>query len=266
MRLKLPFFLLILFVGLQSCISRKQITYLQESDTMQDSINYVTPVMNRPYKVQVNDVLSVNMKSDIPELVEVFQLSEQKSSTNNVGEANFYLQGYVVDVHGNIRMPEIGEVNVLGFTLEEIRVRLEEIILDKYLTDKANLFVTVKMAGVNFTVAGEVGAPGRKVIYKDQVNIIEALANSGDVAITGNKKDVVIVRQYPGGKRIHHIDVTDANCMNSPYFYVMPNDMIIVNPLPQKSIGTGTNGLQTFTTIFSIFSVVTSTILIIRTL
>lgn len=266
MRLTFPVLLLILFLALQSCISRKQMTYLQETENGKDSLNYVTPVMNRPYKVQVNDILSITMKSDLPELVAIFEKNIQQTQGNNISDATFYLNGYTVDVHGNILIPRIGEVNVLGYTLEQIKEQLKTIILDRFLTEDANLFISVKMAGISYTVSGEVGSPGRNTMYVEKLNIIEALANSGEVNITGDKKDIVLVRQYPEGKRIYHLDVTNAEVMNSPYFYIMPNDMIIVNPLPQKSLGTGTNGLQTFTTIFSVFSVITSTVLLIRSL
>lgn len=258
--------LLLILIGFQSCISRKQLTYLQENEMASDSTAVIAPVM-KPYRVQVNDILSVTLKADDPELVAIFNKSASSQQTSNAfGEQQMYFNGYTVDVHGNIRMPYLGEVNVLGYTLDEVNEKIEELLLATYLTADTHLFVNAKLAGLYFTVAGEVGSPGSQVLYRDKVNLVEALANAGEVAITGDKKDIVIVRQYPEGKKIHHIDLTSEEAMTSPFFYVKPNDMIVVNPLPQKTWGTGTNGLQTFTTIFSIFSVVTSTVLIIRTL
>ncbi|SFU61811.1 polysaccharide export outer membrane protein [Pustulibacterium marinum] len=266
MRFKLLFLLLVIGIGFQSCVSRKQLTYLQESETVNDSIPTIQPVV-KPYRVQVNDILSITLKADDPELVAIFNQSDtQQNNTNAFGEQQLYFNGYIVDVHGNIRIPYLNDINVLGYTVEEIRKKVESLILDKYLTESTHLFVSVKLAGLYFTVTGEVGSPGSQVMYRDKVNVIEALANAGDVAITGDRENVVIVRQYPDGKKIHHIDITQRSAMESQFFYVRPNDMIIVNPLPQKSLGTGTNGLQTFTTIFSVFSVITSTILLIRTL
>lgn len=259
--------LLLILIGFQSCISRKQLTYLQENESASDSTAVIAPVM-KPYRVQVNDILSVTLKADDPELVAIFrqQSSSLSQSSNAFNEQQMYFNGYVVDMHGNIRMPYLGEINVLGYTVDEIRNEIEQQLLGKYLTESVHPFVNVKLAGLYFTVAGEVGSPGGQVLYRDKVNLVEALANAGEVAITGDKKDIVVVRQYPEGKKIHHIDLTSEEAMTSPFFYVKPNDMIVVNPLPQKTWGTGTNGLQTFTTIFSIFSVVTSTVLIIRTL
>ena len=45
-------------------------------------------------------------------------------------------------------------------------------------------------------------------------------------------------------------------------FLCQSNDIIYVEPLKQKSWGTGTTGVQTMTTIISVLSLVTTTILL----
>ena len=137
---------------------------------------------------------------------------------------------------------------------------MEERLLKDYFKAEANVFVTVKLAGIRYTINGEIGSPGSKIIYRDQVSIMEAIANSGDITLTGDRSDVVIIRQYPAGQKVHHIDLTKLDAMNSPYYYVKPNDLILINPLPQKSLGTGTTGLQSFTTIISITTALVTTI------
>jgi len=74
----------------------------------------------------------------------------------------------------------------------------------------------------------------------------------------------MIIRQYPQGQKIHHLDLTDINVMESPFYYIQPNDIIYVKPLKQKSWGTGTTGVQSLTTIISVMSLVTTTILLLR--
>jgi polysaccharide export outer membrane protein len=101
-------------------------------------------------------------------------------------------------------------------------------------------------------------------MFQERVNIFEAIANVGEIPITGDKKDVLIIRQYPQGQQIHHLDLTDVNVMKSQYYYIQPNDMIYVKPLKQKSWGTGTTGIQTITTLISVFTLVTTTILLIK--
>jgi len=78
---------------------------------------------------------------------------------------------------------------------------------------------------LRYTATGEVGSPGTNVLFQERVNIFEALANVGDVALTGNRNEVMIIRQYPQGQEIHYVDLTDRAVMQSPYYYIQPNDM-----------------------------------------
>jgi polysaccharide export outer membrane protein len=118
-------------------------------------------------------------------------------------------------------------------TLDEIRIS-EKQLLEEYFKTEANIFVTVKLAGFRYTINGEVGSTGTKTLFQDHVNIMEAIANSGDITITGNRKAVTIIRQSPTGSQMHDIDLTDRNVMKSPYFYLQPNDYIYVKPLRQN--------------------------------
>jgi polysaccharide export outer membrane protein len=221
--------------------------YLQQTEVSKDSLNILREVQ-KPYRVQINDILNIRVKVLDQDNIQIF---------NPIGEENFkadseeraYFDGFTIDLHGNIRIPILGELNVLGYTTEEIQTQIEELLLKEQFKATANIFVTVKLSGLRYTATGEVVRPGTQVLFQERVNIIEALANVGDVTLVGNRKDVQIIRQYPQGQQIHHLDLTDINIMNSPFYYIQPNDLIYVKPLKQKSWGTGTTGVQTFTTI-----------------
>lgn len=261
MEMKTPIFLILLALfTLYSCIPTKDLTYLQENSNKQDSLITIN-LEQRPYRVQINDVLSIRVKALDQKLVELFNPSAATESGSSLGEG-YYYDGFAIDRHGKIRLPTLGEVSVLGYTVEEIREIIEEKLLEDYFTEEANIFVTVKLAGIKYTIAGEIGEPGTKVELTEELTLLEAVANSGDILITGDRKDVTIIRQYPGGQRVHHVDLTTIEAMQSPYYYIQPNDVIIVNPLPQKSLGTGTTGLQSFTTILSIFTALVTTVLL----
>jgi polysaccharide export outer membrane protein len=140
---------------------------------------------------------------------------------------------------------------------------IEKQLLEEQFKETANIFVTVKLAGLRFTASGEIGSPGTRTLFQERVNIYEAIANVGEIPVTGDKKDVMIIRQYPQGQQIHHLDLTDINVMNSPYYYIQPNDVIYVKPLKQKTWGTGVTGRETFGTIVSVLGFITTTILLI---
>lgn len=260
MNKSLLYICLAILISCSSCISSKQLKYLQENNKKNDSLITISKKQD-PYRIQVNDLLSIRIKSLDQSEVGMFNPVGDENP-NATGEERLYYDGFLVDPHGNIRMPTLGYVNVLGFTVDEVREKLEKELLENYFKEEANIFVTVKLAGIRYTIAGEIGSPGSKIIYRDQISIMEAIANSGDIALTGDRKDVVIVRQYPYGQRVHHIDLTTIEAVNSPYYYVKPNDLILINPLPQKSFGTGTTAIQSITTIASILSLVTTTIIL----
>jgi len=139
---------------------------------------------------------------------------------------------------------------------------IEQKLLDEQFKETANIFVTVKLAGLRYTATGEIGNPGTITLFKERVNIFEAIANAGEIPLTGNRKEVMIIRQYPQGQKIHSLDLTDVNVMKSPYYYIQPNDMIYVKPLKQKSIGTGETAVSSISTIATIVSLAATTVLI----
>lgn len=136
-------------------------------------------------------------------------------------------------------------------------VKIEKMLLEEYFKEEANIFVTVKLAGIRYTTLGEIGQ-GSQVIYKDHVTIMEAIANAGGIQDLGDREHVKIVRQYPHGEEVHTVDVTSLDVTKSPYYYIQPNDMIVVNPLPRKALGLGTTGLEVFRTITGLITLATS--------
>ena len=245
-----------------SCIPNKDLLYLQnKNNSNQESA--ITPVVLKPYRAQVNDVLSIRIKALDQKLVEMFNPSTVAGLQSNSSDG-LYFDGFSVNDHGDIRVPVLGEINVIGLTLDEIRIKVEKQLLDEYFNKSADIFVTVKLAGMRYTVNGEINSPGTKTLFQDKVTILEAIANSGDITIIGNRKEVVVIRQYPQGTEMHTIDLTSSEALKSPYYYVQPNDFIYIKPLKQKSWGTGINGVQSFTTILAAVSLLLTTFLLIK--
>lgn len=251
-------------LSIASCIPTKRLTYFQEDPNAIDTM-VIANKRQEPYRVQTNDLLSIRIKVLDQETVGIFN-PVSDANPNATGEERLYYDGFVVDNQGNIRIPLLGKMKVLGMTVDEIRENLEIQLKEDFFKEEANLFVTVKLSGIRYTINGEIRRPGSNIIYRDQVSIMEAIANSGDITMEGNRNDVVIIRQYPTGQKVHRIDLTKIDAMESPYYYIKPNDLILINPLPQKSWGTGTTGFESFRTIASIISALSTTLLLIRRL
>ncbi len=217
---------------------------------------------NEPYRLQVNDVLYIDIKAVNSELVSLFKSEVSSNNSSSKGEG-LYFSGYTIDRHGNIRIPYIGNLNVLGYTENEVRKKIES-ELSNFLKNPDLVFVTVKLAGINFIVTGEVGSPGTINLAQNQVSIIDAIANAGEISQLGNREDVTLIRKTLDGVKKYKLDLTKIEIFESENFYIQPNDIIYVAPLKQKAWGTGTTGLQTFSTVVTVLSFLVSSVLLVK--
>ena len=105
--------------------THKRLTYLQENEAQKsEDLVALTPSIP-PYRLQVNDLLSIRIKALDQEQIGFFNPTSNEV-LNATEEGDLYFNGFVVDIHGNIRIPVIGELPVLGKTLEEVREDLEQ--------------------------------------------------------------------------------------------------------------------------------------------
>ncbi len=244
-----------------SCIPTRDLIYLQNKQGNPSDIS-VSEVMLKPYRLQTNDVLRITIKADDPKLVAIFNPSFKDET--DITSSSLYYSGYTVDDHGAIRIPVLGDISAIGYTVEELRLKIEKQLLEDYFKKEANIFVTVRLGGFKYTINGEVANTGTKFLYQEQVNIMEAIANSGDITVTGDRKAVTIIRQTPTGTEMHDIDLTDINVMQSPYYNLQPNDFIYVKPLKQKTWGTGKTGIESLSTILTVLSLFTTTLVLLK--
>ncbi|WP_298533175.1 polysaccharide biosynthesis/export family protein [uncultured Algibacter sp.] len=261
--MKRSFLVLIILVNvvLVSCIPTKKLTYIQPPEEAVDSLMVIQEKQS-PYRIQVNDILNIRVKALDQESVQIFNpVGEENLNANS--EERAYFDGFSVDIHGNIRIPVLGYMNVLGYTTEELEKLIEKKLLEEQFKEAANIFVSVKLTGLRYTVNGEVSSPGTKTMYQNRLNIFEAIANAGEIDVVGNREDVLIIRQYPQGQKVHHLNLLEDAVMQSPYYYIQPNDIIYVKPLKQKSWGTGSTGRETLLTIVSTLTLLTTTLLLI---
>ena len=159
--------LLILMISsfFTSCTPHKDIIYLQHKNTSSADTLQLMVEQQKPYRVQINDILSVRVKALDQESVSIFNPIGDENMTASPSE-KAYFYGFTVDVHGNIRIPALGNVNVLGFTTEEIQTIIEEKLLAEQFKETSNIFVTVKLSGLRYTATGEVGSPGTRTLFQ----------------------------------------------------------------------------------------------------
>ena len=219
---------------------------------VKDSIYPDGPVPD-DYKVRVNDQLFIQVIADDPENAAFLNLVQPGTSASGDTE----LITYIVDENGDIYFLLLGKFHVAGLTVKEIRDMLQEKV-DKYLD---NTSVFVKLVGRNITVLGEVDNPGQHRMIKNRLSIFEALGTAGDVTDWGNYKEVLLIRETPEGKLVENIDLLNPNLIYSPYYYILPNDVLYVK-LDTKV--RGTKNVAPFTGLILTLSIITTLLLVVN--
>ncbi len=241
-----------------SCTTTEKLTYLNNLPESSDPQYF--PYEMADYRVQYRDILYVDIKMMTPEgtLENILQGSSSSSSSNYMqGESGQYLLGYNIDKEGNILLPVLGSVNVAGMTLPEIRGKISEKVDQTF----RNAYVDVKLLGFKFTVLGEAKAPGNFVNYNDYLTVFEAIGRAGGVGDYGRRDRVLVIRATPEGSKTYRLDLHDKQILTSEAYFMMPNDVIIIEPQKLKTFSLN---LPSVTLLVSgITGIITSTLLLI---
>ena len=136
------------------------------------------------------------------------------------------LQTYLVDSDGNIGFPILGTVEVQGMNRQELAAKLEKRV-SEYVQDP---IVNVRIVNFQLSVLGEVNRPGTFDIRDEYLSLPKALGLAGDMSIYGRRDNVLVVREENGKKTHAYLDLTDAEVINSPYYYLQQNDVVYVEP------------------------------------
>jgi len=208
---------------LTSCVTNKKLTYLQ-SDGVREEFIAITP---SSYLIQPYDNLFIRVVTPDPKLADMFNTMPAAVSSMSVSELSADILSYSVDDDGTIELPYAGRFMVAGKTLHMVKNELD-IALKSYITDAV---VTVKMVNNYVSIIGEVQNPGKYPIYKNRLNIFQALAMAGDLDKYSNRQKIQIIRQTPEGNTVKEFSLKERSIIGSQFFYVMPNDVIYAPPM-----------------------------------
>ncbi|WP_405410915.1 polysaccharide biosynthesis/export family protein [Maribacter sp. Asnod1-A12] len=208
----------------------KKSTYFYEAP---DSIYNSSVHENLEDTLRENDLLSISVSSVNKEAAAMFNTSNQVgANTAMVSGVLGQASGYLVDRHGNIRFPILGEIEVIGKTKQELRDHITTMLTDKKLLLEP--IVDVRVLNFRVSVLGEVLRPNSFIVPSEKISVLEALSLAGDITIYGNKERVSLIREVGDNKILQHLDLTSSEILSSPYFYLKSNDVIYVEPRPSK--------------------------------
>ena len=252
---------LLIAVGFASCVPQKKMLYLKEAQMAAANLSkeYVND-RSINYRLQPGDNLYIRAINTIDAMSAAAINGETASRTQQLSsDASIYLNSYTVAEDGCIEMPLIGRIEVKNLTVEEATNRLQEEI-NKYVN---KTMLIVKLSNFNLTVLGEVSRPGTYKVYQQQINLFEAVAMAGNMTSFAKNNEVKIIRQTDNGSEIVTVDMGQADILESPYYYLKPNDIIYIEPLKIKQWGFTT---FPYSTVFSIVSLGVTLVTLVRTL
>jgi polysaccharide export outer membrane protein len=227
---------MLLMVFISSCVPTKQLSYFNDIDELEKPV--VNPKIQKT--ILPFDRLYIRILSIDPQTRQIFENPQEALYSN----ASSNIIGYLVDESGNIDFPFVGKINVGSLTLKDAGSKIQN-ALSEYV---ANTTIIVKFIDNQVSILGEVQQQGVYAFSQDKLNIYEALALGGGLTRYGNRKNIILIRQE-GDKIMHHkLNLSDSKIASKDFYYVLPNDVVVVEPL--KSVSTSYSNI-TYTTILT---------------
>jgi len=207
---------------LQSCVSKKQMLYLQDVDTINSQ-----EVTYNNHTLQVDDILRISVGALVPEAAIPYNnVTGGSVVANNIDVMR--LDGYLVSQRMTINFPVLGELSVKEKTTQDLENDIKKLLVDGGYLINPN--VTVRLLNAKFTILGEVRNPGTISFTENNISLLQALGLAGDLTINGSREDVVVLRRINGVQTTTRINLTSASFLKGPYQMIKPNDVIVVNP------------------------------------
>lgn len=228
---------------ISSCVSQKNVRMVQEKTNKEMTTEFQN-VKATTYKVKVGDNLYIRVNSVDAKTSKFFQTDFPYL----MNQTYQYLNTYVVDEYGYISFSFIEKILVAGLTVPEIRKSIQQ-KLDEYFKEAT---VFIKLVNYQVGVLGEVNNPSNFTIEQDQITIYQAIGLAGGITSYGNLVKAKLIRQTQSGSEIHVLDLTDNKLIESPYYYLMPNDVLYIEPRMGKSWAYEQFPYQTLLYLFSV--------------
>lgn len=227
-----------------SCSSTKNVAYFSNSDSVSlDNSAYLYDARIMPKDILTITVTTTDQEAAVPFNMTVPTAMSQANKNSSYSQA--MIQNYLVDNNGNVDFPVVGQMHLGGMTKSQAEKYIHDKILP-YMSKTETPIVNVRMTNFKVSVLGEVSNPKTLVVSNEKINILEALAEAGDMTIYGRRDNVKLIREDADGKKtIHVLNLNDAGIIKSPYFYLQQNDVIYVEPNKVKAQNSNIGSMTT---------------------
>ena len=228
--------LMTLFIGslVFSGCSMKEYTLFQDEDRSEEPTDVNDTVYQNEMvfenKIQPNDrveIMVYNQSSAGPgQLTSMISLEDVQAGARGADET----RGLLVTQEGTVRLPLIGSVNLWGYTEDEAT----KYLMDEYGKYLRNPYVTLRIMNQRLFILGEVNTPGVVPITNGTINLIEAIARSGDLTDFAERRGILVLRGDLRDPEVRMIDLTHMSTIKIASLYLKPNDIVYVQPRASK--------------------------------
>lgn len=209
---------------MQSCISHEKLVNFQD-ESVNDVIDNQYIQDTEKIQIQTDDILNITVSTFDSAAAKVFNRPVFAGQNGS-----FIGQGYLVDEEGTIDFPVIGKIILSGLTTDAAKDTIKEQLL-VYLKDPV---VDVRFLNLHVSVMGDVRQPGIYTFSDEKFTLLEALTLAGDLTDFSDRANIMVIREKNKVREFGRVDLSSSRAFESPYFYLMQNDVIYVPPLEEK--------------------------------
>lgn len=245
--------LAIMAVFSTSCVTSKKVRYLQDMPTQGMPLNDALEATIAPYDEMRIYVLSNTGKDE--ELLKPFNVMGGNLNQGN----NQQGYGYLVDSHGNIQFPVLGELHVEGLT----RLQLQDTIATHLERNGyiKNPLVTARF--MNFKVFFLSSSGGKVLDIRDErCTFLQALAMSGGLDWYTRRDRIGVMREVDGKRVVHYLDPRSTAIFNDDFFVLQQNDIIFTEEMSYKFFSNNLNTIlaliSSFTSLVAVYTLIRS--------
>ncbi|MGE0568252.1 MAG: polysaccharide biosynthesis/export family protein [Bacteroidia bacterium] len=173
------------------------------------------------YKIAPNDILSYRVFTN-----DGFKLIDIAATASNF--VAFPTIESKVESDGNVKLPLIGKVELVGLSIVEAEKLLEE----KYASFYVKPFVNIKIINKRIIVfPGNAGTAKVLPITNNNTTVMEALAMAGGITDDGKAYKVKLIRNTPGQEpKVYLMDLSRISGIAAANTQVQAYDIIYVEP------------------------------------
>lgn len=245
---------------LNSCLVSKKVVYVK--DMVADSLYLTLP--QPMLKVQKGDRLDIVVRAKLAELAAPFNLEmgHYDVATKETQSPQNAVRNYLVDQQGQIEFPVLGKLDVEGLTLQQVKDKIHQNIVNKNLISEP--LVQVDLINLRINVMGEVLRQQLIEVPDGRLTLLDAVSQAGGLTVNGAADKVYVIREVAGKRKLIVNNLESTSLFESPAYYLQQNDIVYVQPRSAQTTPREQMGLRYTSLGLSVVSVTLAVLTLLK--